>query len=284
MSTTLSRTQAKLHREACSLIDADRDLDEEEKRFVLEHWQESSSPEHCLHGAYFTPLGLASDMQIEVVGTRILDLCAGIGHLSFACRNLLDHRWNGERPREFVCVERNPAYVRIGRRIMPEATWICADIFTVPTMRLGSFDTGIANPPFGQIPREGDAPRYRGPRFEFHVIAIAAQLARHGVFLVPQQSAPFSYSGKIRYTEDPDAEYLKFYATTGIKLQPPCGIDTTYYTDDWHHSPIATEVVVCDFTRQPSTPVGAGRPRSTGRRFSAPATTVGHKRVGLPAA
>ncbi|WP_433662415.1 hypothetical protein ACQPW1_09855 [Nocardia sp. CA-128927] len=42
--------------------------------------------------------------------------------MSFACRNLLDHRWNGERLREFVCVESNPEYVRIGMRIMPEAT------------------------------------------------------------------------------------------------------------------------------------------------------------------
>ncbi|WP_405166427.1 hypothetical protein OG203_15830 [Nocardia sp. NBC_01499] len=105
------------------MVDADRDLDDEEKRFVLDHWQEAANPEHCLDGAYFTPLGLAGDMRIDVVGTRIIDLCAGIGHLSFACRNLLDHRWNGERLREFVCVERfNPEYVRIGMRIMPEAT------------------------------------------------------------------------------------------------------------------------------------------------------------------
>ncbi|NUS43494.1 MAG: methyltransferase, partial [Mycobacteriaceae bacterium] len=79
MSTTLTRRQAKLHREACDLIDTDRDLDEDEKWFVLEHWQEAANPEHCLAGAYFTPLGLAGDMRINVVGTRIVDLCAGIG-------------------------------------------------------------------------------------------------------------------------------------------------------------------------------------------------------------
>lgn len=284
MSTTLSRSQAKLHREACLLVDADRDLDDEEKRFVLDHWQEAANPEHCLDGAYFTPLGLAGDMRIDVVGTRIVDLCAGIGHLSFACRNLLDHRWNGEHLREFVCVERNPEYVRIGMRIMPEATWICADVLTVPTMRLRSFDTAIANPPFGPIHRAGDAPRYHGPRFEFHVIAIAARLARHGVFLVPQQSAPFSYSGKSCYIEDADAEYQKFHTTTGITLEPGCSIDTTYYADDWHQRPIATEVVVCDFTEQPSATVGTDhRSPATGRRFSVP-TTPTHEPVGPPAA
>ncbi|QIS09903.1 methyltransferase [Nocardia arthritidis] len=275
MSTTLSRSQAKLHREACLLIDADRDLDDEEKKFVLDHWQEAANPEYCLDGAYFTPLGLAGDMRIDVVGTRIIDLCAGIGHLSFACRNLLDHRWNGEPPREFVCVERNPEYVRIGMRIMPEATWVCADVLTVPSMRLRSFDTAIANPPFGPIRRAMDGPGYRGPRFEYHVIAVAAQLARHGVFLVPQQSAPFSHSGKRCYTEDPDAEYQKFHTTTGIALELGCSVDTTYYADDWHQRPIATEIVVCDFTQHHSAIAGTDpRPPANGRRFTRTTTTT----------
>ncbi|WP_433662734.1 hypothetical protein ACQPW1_11645 [Nocardia sp. CA-128927] len=157
-------------------------------------------------------------------------------------------------------------------------------MLTAPSMRLRSFDTAIANPPFGPIHRTMNAPGYRGPRFEYHVITVAARLARHGVFLVPQQSAPFSHSGKRCYTDDPDAEYQKFHTTTGISLEPGCSIDTTYYTDDWHQRPIATEVVVCDFTERPSATVDTDRRHpANGRRFSLPITTTPGP-AGLPAA
>lgn len=129
-----------------------------------------------------------------------------------------------------------------------------------------------------------NAPGYRGPRFEYHVIAVAARLARRGVFLVPQQSAPFSYSGQHRYTDDPDTEYQKFHTTTGIALEPGCSVDTACYADDWHQRPVPTEVVVCDFTEQPSAIVGIDRrPAATGRRFSRPATTTSRS-VGPSAA
>ncbi len=33
----LTKTQARLHQQACRLIDAEHELDEDEQRFVLEH-------------------------------------------------------------------------------------------------------------------------------------------------------------------------------------------------------------------------------------------------------
>ncbi|MFX0581004.1 hypothetical protein [Nocardia nepalensis] len=39
----------------------------------------------------------------------------------------------------------------------------------------------------------------------------------------------------------------QFQSGTGITLEPSCGIDTSYYAQDWHHPPIATEVVTTDF-------------------------------------
>ncbi|WP_194838758.1 hypothetical protein [Nocardia sp. XZ_19_369] len=114
-------------------------------------------------------------------------------------------------------------------------------------MRL--FDTVIANPPFGAVARTVDGPGYHGARFEYHAIAVASQVARHGVFLIPQSSAPFRYSGRRAMEHDQgDTEYHRFQAGTGIALHANCGIDTSYYRDDWHHTPIATEIVTCDFT------------------------------------
>lgn len=245
----LSRAQAAAHREACGLVDLRRDLSEDEKLFVLTHYQESMSAAQTVDGAFFTPLGLARDMRIEVVGTRILDLGAGIGQLAYHCRNSWGHV-NGDPPRELVCVERNPEFVRVGMKVVPEATWWCGDLLRMHRGRMRSFDTVIANPPFGHVARSADGPGYHGPRFEYHAIAVAAQLARHGVFLIPQSSAPFRYSDRPAMEHDQgDAEYHRFQAGTGITLHANCGIDTSYYRDDWHHPPtMATEVVTCDFT------------------------------------
>lgn len=246
-STKLTRGHAVAHRRACELVDLDRDLSEDEKWFVLEHFHESQTTLHSLDGAFFTPLGLARDLAIEVSGDRIIDLCAGIGRLAWACRDPL-RRLNNEPARELVCVERNPDYVRVGRKILPHATWIRADVFDVAAMGLDRFDCAIANPPFGRISRTGNAPGYRGGRFEYHVIALAAQLARRGVFIVPQASAPFRYSGQPNFRVEPDGEYRAFTQATGIELEHSCGIDTSSYAGDWRGVCPATEIVLCDFT------------------------------------
>lgn len=182
----LTKRAAALHRKACDLVATERALTEEEKEFVLTHWQESAGHITCLHGAFFTPLGLARDMSLMVTGNRIVDLGAGIGHLAWGCRDVWTRRWNGESAREFVCVESNPDYVAVGRKVLPEAEWICGDVFDLPGTGVGEFDCAIANPPFGYTPRAGAGPRYRGRRAEYHFLDIAAGLARRGVFLVPQ--------------------------------------------------------------------------------------------------
>ena len=247
--TKPTKIQARMHQQACELIAADRDLTEDEKLFVLEHWQEAAHTTHTLAGAFFTPVGLAGDLSIEVSGDRVIDLGAGIGHLAWSCRDLWGRR-------ELVCVEVNPTYVEVGRRVLPEATWICADLLELPGMGLGRFDTAIANPPFGAIARAGAAAGgYRGRRFEYHVIAVASQLAQYGAFIIPQQSAPFRYSGQPYFREQRDPELDRFEHATGITLEPSCGIDTSTYAEDWHNVRPRVEVVTCDFTEH--TPASA---------------------------
>ncbi|MGS2807764.1 MULTISPECIES: methyltransferase [Nocardia] len=271
----LTRSEAAAHREALGLAGLRRDLDEDEKRFVLTHFKESAGQARPVEGTFFTPTGLADCMSLDVIGNRVIDLCAGIGALAFACRNPHE-QGRGLPAREIVCVEADPEFVAVGMKLVPEATWVCADVFEVGRQRWRLFDTAIANPPFGNRPRTGNAPGYRGHRFEYHVIALASHLARHGVFLVPQTSAPFIYSGchEIR-EEQGDAEYKRFSSGTGIALEPGCSVDTAFYDPCWHQRPVRTEIVTTEFADtvlarrrrdRHQTRAGAGAPASPWER------------------
>lgn len=253
----LTKLQAKAHAEAEKLLTKDR-LTDDERLFVIDNWQESARHINSIAGAFFTPWGLARDLSIEVGPGRLIDLCAGIGTLSLACAWRL--AWPHDGISEIVCVEMNPDYAAVGRKIVPEARWIVGDIFNLPN-DLGRFVTAIGNPPFGKVKRSGKAPRYTGQAFELHAIDIASDLADHGVFIVPQMTAGFKYSGcpnggwpETRrdgigsgYVECRGDEHAKLQVQTGIVLKPNCGIDTSAYAKDWHGVSVTIEVVLADF-------------------------------------
>lgn len=241
----LSKAQAKLHLQACKLLEKDV-LTEDDKWFVLENWQESASHVNTIAGAFFTPPGLANDFSVEIgggAGRRIIDLCAGIGGLSFMCHQR--GKYAGTPP-EIVCVELNPDYIAVGKKILPEATWICANVFDLP--ELGRFDFAISNPPFGATPRNGGKSRtYTGDKFEYHVIDVASKLAWFGAFIIPQMSAGFTLSGRHAFERNESTAYRRFKEQTGLSLEPGCGIDCDYYKDDWHGVSVSVEVVTCEF-------------------------------------
>jgi hypothetical protein len=238
----LTKAQAKAHKAACEILAKD-ELTWDDRWFVLENWQESATHINSVAGAFFTPAGLAGDFAIDVCGHRIIDLCAGIGALSFAHYSRC--RFADGYP-EVVCVEKNPDYLAVGRKIFPEATWVEADIFNLPD--LGRFDTALSNPPFGATQRNGGkAPRYTGDKFEYHVIDIASDLAGDGVFIIPQMSAPFAFSGQQHYRQTPSDHYSRFFEQTGCELTNGCGVDCDYHRKDWHGGAPAVEIVLCDF-------------------------------------
>lgn len=258
----LTKAQAKAHQQACDLLEKDI-LNDDEKWFVLENWQESAKHINTIAGAFFTPVGLARDLAIEVNGRRVIDLCAGIGALSFFC----SAPWKAT---EVVCVELNPEYAAVGRKIVPEARWVVGSVFDLPS-DIGAFDFAIGNPPFGATPRKERGPRYRGSEFELHVIDVASDLADFGVFIVPQMTAGFKYSGCPNggwpethkngfgngYVERPTDVHDRLFSRTGIRLGPSCGIDTSTYDKDWHGVSVRTEIVTIDFiearaARQPA--------------------------------
>lgn len=235
----LTKPEAKMHAEAEAILgqSTETPLGRDDKVFIFEHWQESANHVNSAVGAFFTPFDYAMDVALEVGGGRVLDLCAGIGTLSYACtlrRSDVD----------ITCVELNPAYVELGKRIIPEAEWVCANIFDLPD--LGKFDYVISNPPFGNIKDAGDTPRYKGKEFQYKVIDIAADLGENGVFILPSQAAPFRYSGAPYFEWRPAQKYETFSKQTGIELDVGIGIDSTVYPQ-FHGTPVRTEVCVTDF-------------------------------------
>lgn len=242
----LTKAQAKAHAAAVALLAKDM-LTEDDKDFVLKNWNESANHVNGAAGAFFTPYDMAFDFAYDVGGARVIDLCAGIGMLSYAvyCRS----KW-GERTANITCVERNADYIAVGKKILPEATWIHADVLDVLDMDLGHFDYAISNPPFGNIKRERNSPRYSGRDFEFHVIDIAAHLAGYGTFIVPQMSAGFNYSGQRPdgFGRHKDGKAVKFQDLTGLHFDAGCGVDTAFYRDAWKGVSPLCEIVTVDFT------------------------------------
>lgn len=234
----ISKDAAKRHNQALDLVRSDKRLTEEDRFFILENFHEGATNMNGLAGAFFTPEGLARDFSIEVYGAEsIIDLCAGIGRLSFAC---------GQHAKRLVCVEQNPEYAEVGRRVMPNAEWIVGDVFGIEDV--GLFDWAISNPPFGSI-KTGGAFKgaYTGAKFEYKVIELASRLAQWGAFIIPQTSAPFRYSGKQTYSEMIDGECQKFIDQTSIVMGMNCGIDTSMYLNQWKGVSPMCEIVVCEF-------------------------------------
>ena len=118
----LTKQQVKEHNIAVELLKKDV-LTYDEKLTVLEKWNESATSMNSEAGAFFTPTGLAKDFSIEIYeNEKIIDLCAGIGKLAFFA-------YHYKNCKDITCVELNPLYVEVGKKILPEANWINASIF-----------------------------------------------------------------------------------------------------------------------------------------------------------
>ncbi|MDN5666828.1 MAG: methyltransferase [Renibacterium salmoninarum] len=242
----MTKLQSKMHDQAEQLLTKSV-LTHEEKLFVIDHWQESANNLNSLSGAFFTPYSYAADFALEVTGRRIIDLCAGIGTLSYAV--MMKQDWAPHLTKsdlELTCVELNADYVRIGQKILPEAQWIQANVFEL--LALKDYDFAIANPPFGRVHRDGVGPRFIGAEFEYHLIDLAAEYAPEGAFILPQGSSPFTYSGMPYLKENRHGGYSKFHAQTGIVLEAGLGIETTVYAEQWHGVNVRTEVVRADLS------------------------------------
>lgn len=242
----LTKLQAKTHREALALLEKDS-LTVCEREKVLENYNEAAAHEVGEAGAFFTPLGLASDFLLDgPVSGRIVDMCAGIGGLSFAALHY--HRYRRDQDNiDLTCIEMNPAYVEIGKKLVPEARWICGDALDpMLWQELGHFDGVISNPPFGNPRTFKHRTKGSCGLMEYAVIERAWKQAERGAFIIPQMSASFQFSGVRCFKETRDGKFGKFYARTGIDLRPGCGVDAAYFRDEWKNTAPSVELVYFD--------------------------------------
>jgi len=251
----LTKEEFKKHNAALDLLAKDT-LTYDEKLFVYENWNEGATSINSEAGAFFTPVDFASDFNLEVYkGGKVIDLCAGIGMLSFFAYH--------HKQCDVTCIELNPSYYEVGKKLLPEATWINDTIFNYKSF--GGFTQAISNPPFGKIKTGVDKElqselKYKGAEFDLITIEIASKIADYGSFILPQQSTPFKYSGSQYFVDtrlqskgyNPNAlsvpnKVQKFINETGFDYLFNIGIDTSVYLDDWKGVKPICEVVNFEF-------------------------------------
>jgi predicted RNA methylase len=236
----LSKAEIRAHDQVMQLVHSDRPLNDEEKEFILDNFNEGATNINSAAGAFFTPRSLARDFAIEINGGDVIDLCAGIGMLSYAVEHKCD---------SLTCVEINAEYIEIGKRILPGANWIHSSVFDVNYSKL--WDWAISNPPFGAIKENSFKGVYSGAQFEYKVMEVASKISHYGAFIIPQMSANFRFSGSQNFKEEESDKARKFREQTGILMEPNCGIDTAMYKDDWKGVSPICEIVICEFEHKP---------------------------------
>lgn len=251
----LTKEEIKKHNAAIDLLNKDI-LTYNEKLFVYENWNEGATSVNSEAGAFFTPIDFASDFNLEVYNDcKVIDLCAGIGMLSFFAFHL--HNC------DVTCVELNPVYYEVGKKLLPEAKWINDSIFNYKAF--GHFQQAISNPPFGKIKTGIDSNvrdelKYKGAEFDLITIEIASKIADYGSFILPQGSTPFKYSGASFFQDlrlkgkgynpydlSVPRKVQKFIDETGFDYLFNIGIDTSVYLDQWKGVSPICEVVNFDW-------------------------------------
>lgn len=229
----LTRSESNSHARCMELLKQET-LTDDEKEFILINFHEGANNDNSSAGAFFTPVQMAFEFAFEAVSgyysdikkLRIIDLCAGIGCLSYAVATRLRHT-----NFELVCVEYNHSYYEVGKRIVPEAKWINGDATDLDMLKeLGQFDICISNPPFGNVAtlKGKETPNYKGSDAEYKIIDIASCISDYGVFLIPQGSSGFAYSGQRNFERQESSKYKRFVKQTGLELDIGMGVDTSH--------------------------------------------------------
>lgn len=248
----VSKVALKQHNIALSLVELERDLTNKEREFVLANFLEEAVCNIGWSGSFFTNADLAWEFGMCVTDSpdsmlpndreKVVDLCAGIGMLGFQLLQRFKHI-------DLVCVESNETFVKVGRKVLPNAIWICGSVtdkHVIERLKSMNIQTAISNPPFGNVasmqPIEGC--NYKGANAAFKVAEVAFEVAKRATFIMPTNCCPFSYSGQNSYTEKDNESYNVFNESTGISFSLDC-IDTELVSENgnFRNTKMLVEVV-----------------------------------------
>lgn len=235
----VTKKESTNHNRVMELVHSDKQLTQDDKEFIFNNYKGDGIG---ATGAFFTPEFLAWDFILDAGCTGdCIELCAGIGRLSY-------YQYRRNKPTHITCIELNPEYVMIGKRVLPEAEWITGDALQYTPDRF--YRVAYGNPPFGKInTSESYTGVYTGTEFEYMVIDHASKFSSMGVWIVPQGSAGFVYSGAHCYERRETAKYTRFHNQTGYTLTPGVGIDSSIYKDEWNGTKVICESVLVDYDR-----------------------------------
>jgi len=255
----MNKRQQLLHKQAVELLENSR-LTQAERLFVCDHYLETATGQNALASAHFTPYEIANNFSVNIEGfLSVVDLCAGIGILGLP--HYFKSLWDKSQLR-YVCVEACQEYVEIGSKLFPVAEWVHGDVTDKALISsLGHFRGAVANPPFGKTVKPScPPPLYTGTEFEYIVMDIAADIADHGAFIIPQASSPFVLSGGHKFQDGRSdfrdgsynfaqnmKKYGRFHKETKIHLEPGVSVDYADYKKQWKGVAPQIEVVTADF-------------------------------------
>jgi hypothetical protein len=256
----LTRPDTRLHEQACELVESDRPLTIAEREFVLDNWNPMANHNVTVAGAFFTPKEWASAMITPYPPDgRIIDFCAGIGRLGFTmwCYNQEQIRhYSEEKPVEIVCLEINPEYVKVGKRVLPEAEWIEANGYDQDVVDgLGHFDRFYANPPFGNVATVNGNAKWlvnQGKGAHGLAVEIGARLSDVGVMIIPEGKTDYNAQrGEHQLTQSVGSKVRKLYPDFNIN---PWLDRTSIFTEegeapDWKGADPKCEIVKYSITQ-----------------------------------
>lgn len=232
----LTKPQLKIHKQAEIILQKET-LTFEDKEYLYEHFNEGAISDVTSESAYFTPLDLAYDFALFAGRYGVcVDMCAGFGVLSF-CARVRDTYHNNIKHQ--ICIERNPKFVEIGKKLLPEAEWIEGDVFDKNIWdyiknKYGTINSIVSNPPFGKVTKT-DCNRswlkYTGAELDIACMEIAMLNCQSDIsMLLPVGSVEFKYSGRPYFDNIENKKISKLRKETGIEfVMTNPGIDTSVY-------------------------------------------------------
>jgi len=212
---------------------------------IYENFHPSLIDNQTENGAFYSPYGLAQDVAVfSNRSGHIIDVCAGIGMLAYRLKEMDTYN---QQIKSITCIELNEKAVEIGKKLLPEANWICGNVFDeklwndlVKDLPNKRFDFMVSNPPFGKDmnKRKADWLKMTTER-DLMVLELCLKYAKGGYFIMPKGSSSFNYSGERYFKEDPTRWSRKFQRFMNLTkghytFNLSCdGIDSSIYSDEW---------------------------------------------------